>query len=630
MLNIVEILERILSYIDEFYIRRTVIFVCQQWFQLVRKRVVREVFWDTRWDSTTRLETVLAQLPGAGRLTCYCMRGTDEGFLTAALFSAMKTYMPRYLAGVQVIRADQLRSSVMFYSPLRELSLSCGSELRNLDAFPFPPTVISLNLTLYHNSAAVVDISILLKKCPLLESLSLFRSTSLTIDGPWIPNGHDDTQLSLPLRSLVLKNTSFIQSRLEDFLAITSKLHQLKLVDANPRFQQREQAVPAIVVYDWKRLVDRVRTLGIKLDSFHMSLPGQYITNTAKQQDMVRVCQGGPNEWTLWAPDVNEALLQELVSLPNFVTSVELCGDSQAFVGAHPCARDSSTTIPRLLHRYLCESPHLRHLEVLRSPFLLEAMDYHSRGGHLEPKEDNVQLPMSTRHFGWEYDDEWPDDLPGIWACRGLLSLKLEMHSHRRYMLKSGLHSRILFGYISRVCPMLEDLEITLPYECSHGYRFDAYRPELSLRLEGGLCLLSRLKHLRRLQIYNKTAGRTINYGEVDLNWLVPEGHQPRHKEKREQALRSWGDAIGEEARRERLRLESGQVLRYRMESVQGAVDSELIQQLENLGLLTDVTTMLEEMNVPGFECLPNLERLSFSKHLARKPLDAIRQVIRS
>lgn len=558
------------------------------------------------------------------------MRGTDEGFDTAALFSAMETYMSRYLAGMQAIRAGQLGSGVMFYSPLRELSLSCGTELRDLDTFPFPPTITSLNLALYYSSAGVMDISILLKKCPLLESLRLFRSTSLTIDGPWISSDHDDMQQSLPLRSLVLKNTSFVQSRLEDFLAITPNLHQLKLVDTTPKFQLRGQAESTIVVYDWKQLVDCVRTLGIKLNSFHMSLPGQYITNTVKQQDMVRVCQDGTSEWTLWAPDVNMALLQELASLPNFVTSVELCGDSQAFVGAHPCARDISTTIPRLLHRYLCESPHLRHLKVLRSPFLLEAMDYHSRGGRLEPKEDNVHLPMSTRHLGWEDDDEWPDDLPGVWACRGLLSLRLEMHSHRRYMLKSGLHSRILFGYISRVCPVLEDLEITLPYECSHGYHSDTYRPELSLRLEGGLCLLSRLKHLRRLQIYNKTAGRAINYGEVDLNWLVPEGHQPRHRKKRKQAVRGWSDAIEAEARRERMRLESGQVLRYRMKSVQGAVEPELVQQLDNLGLLTDVTTMLEEMNVPGFGCLPNLERLSFSNQLARKPLDAIRQLIRS
>jgi hypothetical protein len=555
------------------------------------------------------------------------MQGSDEGFASMALFSAMDTYLERYLAGIQAIRAGQLRGGgMLFYSPLRELSLSCGTGLRNLDAFPFPSTITSMNLDLYYNSASIVDVAILLKKCPLLESLRIFRSASLTIDGPWIPIDHN-MQQPLPLRSLVLKNTSFVQSNLEDFLAITPRLLQLKLVDVASGFQLREQAELISVEYDWRRLIDRVRALGIKLDTFHISIPTQFLRNTTKQQDMTRVCQR-TNEWTLWAPDVNITLLQELASLPNFITSVELCGDSQDFMGAHPCAREISTTIPRLLHRYLCESPHLQHLKVLRSPFLLEAMDYHMRGGYLEPEEDDARSPMSTRQLE-EYGDEWTDGLPGIWACRGLLSLKLELHSHRRYMLKSGLHSRILFGYISRVCPVLEDLEITLPYECSHGFLFDAYRPELSLRLDGGLCLLSRLRNLRRLQVYNRTAGQATRLDEVHLNWIVPAGHHPRHREKREQTIKSWKDAIDAEARREKMRLETRGPLRDRMGCVEGAVELELVQQLDNLGLLTDVTAMVEEMNVAGFVCLPNLGRLSFSNQLARKPQDVLRRFTR-
>ncbi|KAF9151138.1 hypothetical protein BG015_007030 [Linnemannia schmuckeri] len=174
-------------------------------------------------------------------------------------------------------------------------------------------------------------------------------------------------QRALPLQSLVLKITRFIQASLEDFLVVASNFHQIKLVDITSRFQLRGQMEFIIVDYDWKRLIDRVRTLGIKLDSV----------------------------------------------IVQFRPLGRACGYLLAFVGAHPCARDISTTIPRLFHRYLCESPHLRHLKVLRSILLLETMDYHRRGGYLEPKEENVQLLMSTKQLK-EYDVEWSDDFPGI------------------------------------------------------------------------------------------------------------------------------------------------------------------------------------------------------------------------
>ncbi|KAF9928262.1 hypothetical protein FBU30_002529 [Linnemannia zychae] len=623
-LGIVEILERVIEFVDEFFISRIIILVCKQWFHIGRKRVLREVVWDSRWNNVER-DVVLQKLPGAGRLTFFCVPGNNEGLHKTALLSAMSRCQNQVTTEPRPLMSTQLGG--FYYSLLRELSLSSGPELHDLDLFPFPSSITKLQLDMYHKSAHIMNISILLKKCPSLMYLRISRRNTLTIDGKWIPADHDP-QKSLPLRSLILRNVAFIQSDLEELLTITRNLSELKLYDVPDNAVLRgEMPILVPVNYDWKRLVEHINHIGITLNSFHMSNPNLYRSTRSSQQDMIRACPNS-NEWILWSPDANLSMLQELETLPNIITTVELCWGPLSIRNGHSCTQKHRTNIPRLLHRYLCQSPHLRHLKVLSALFLLEAMDYHTRAGHLDSAED--RLPQPRLVYDPEMNNtEWPDDWPGIWACRGLRSLKIEVHSHRRYLLKSELHSRILFGYISRVCPMLEELEVTVPFQCSHGWQYDTYLPELSLRLDGGLCLLSRLKHLRRLHICPKAGIPTIDYNEIDLNWIIPEGHQDKYRKQRQQIIEGWKEKIEVEMRLEKRRLELTEWHRPQLSSLQDSIEPELIQKLENLGLLLDVKAMVEEMNAPGYLSFPNLERLSLNNTLGRNPVNFFRQTFR-
>ncbi|KAK3832345.1 MAG: hypothetical protein J3R72DRAFT_478290 [Linnemannia gamsii] len=89
-----------------------------------------------------------------------------------------------------------------------------------------------------------------------------------------------------------------------------------------------------------------------------------------------------------------------------------------------------------------------------------------------------------------------------IWVCRRLATLHI--YSSGENIRDAEEDARILFGYISRICPLLRDLAIQHQHLC--------------VRLEGGLCLLSRLHHLERLSIVS--SGNNSGFTKADLVWM--------------------------------------------------------------------------------------------------------------
>ncbi|KAG0045543.1 hypothetical protein BGZ83_009255 [Gryganskiella cystojenkinii] len=161
-----------------------------------------------------------------------------------------------------------------------------------------------------------------------------------------------------------------------------------------------------------------------------------------------------------------------------------------------------------LLHRFLCMSPHLEHF---KADQLLSSLDI--LWGCQSGKRKNPTLNLTPE---------------SLWTCRRLKTLSLRLSNHDKkegnHMRSSGyggtwmvtptttsVATRALFGYLSRVCPQLEDLTIVI----------DNARP---FALESGLCLLTRLNELRRLSIYtnfDKYCARQ-DYIEGSLNWMHP------------------------------------------------------------------------------------------------------------
>ncbi|KAG0049027.1 hypothetical protein BGZ83_006126 [Gryganskiella cystojenkinii] len=184
----------------------------------------------------------------------------------------------------------------------------------------------------------------------------------------------------------------------------------------------------------------------------------------------------GVQEWGLDCETKNPGLMFKILAdnkLEDRLTTLELLtADSQ--IGSQ-YASFSYTQRDKLLRRVLCSAPQLLHLKT-------------------------GLLRISSHVFWDEQNPEWT-----IWACRGLRTLSMRLDGHMKY----SATSRHVFGYLSRVCPRLEDLSIVL--RCP------------TFALESGLCLLTRLQYLQRLEVISDYAGP--HYGDRfpvrDFGWIT-------------------------------------------------------------------------------------------------------------
>ncbi|KAF9935809.1 hypothetical protein BGZ65_002987 [Modicella reniformis] len=139
-----------------------------------------------------------------------------------------------------------------------------------------------------------------------------------------------------------------------------------------------------------------------------------------------------------------------------------------------------------LLHQYLCEAPHLIHLKAQDIIFpimwfdlegILDAQGRYHRDSP-PPSYSYAMVNIIGRYIEPFHRK--------IWACRNLQTLHIQLDARQGDNV-SDERSRVLFGYLSRVCPRLQDLAIK--------------HPRMRLSLEGGFCLLARLRELKRLSL---------------------------------------------------------------------------------------------------------------------------------
>ncbi|KAF9350810.1 hypothetical protein BGX26_011051 [Mortierella sp. AD094] len=152
------------------------------------------------------------------------------------------------------------------------------------------------------------------------------------------------------------------------------------------------------------------------------------------------------------------------------------------------CSNDDIA--PLTLHEYLCSSPHLRHLWTHNMIYPAEYMD-------LEAVAENSTGLYSPRDC-FDVSSSFSIDIAEVkkdaskrlwlqkrvWACRGLETLQIKIGGLSGDA-RTARNSRIMFAYLSLVCPRLRDLSIT--------------RLMMNVELEGGLCYLGELNELERL-----------------------------------------------------------------------------------------------------------------------------------
>ncbi|KAF9140084.1 hypothetical protein BG015_001796, partial [Linnemannia schmuckeri] len=521
------------------------------------RRLFRELTWDdsSKTSSTRRLDILISRLPRATHLKWTTRYNDLISPDTWKIFEAL-----------QGLNSSKDQTSIRDNGGLRAADLA-GSVCFLLKALPYIPSITVLRLCIMqHNS---ISMEYILQTCPRLQSLQLDSPSTFYLQGDWIgprnKDNHDTGSPTPPLRSFHLENACFSQSNLESFLKVTPHLKHLQL--RNLRRQDSGED------YNWSRLYECLVSLALPLQSIHFSIFGQQAANDAQEarEKVLMICPQA-TEWSFRSSDLTPILRQCLLELPNVLTTLTLVTDS---------VNQPSKALA--LHQYLCESPHLLHLRAGRSSCLIERMDLFGRW-------------MSLPRNGEESHRQ-----PGIWMCRQLQTLHIEVHNLAAADRPSSpTRSRVLFGYISRVCPNLRDLEIWEPDNI----------PGLFLQLGGGLCLLARLRLLEHLRIGTGTNLQVLK--PRDVKWLTKSGYSSVSKQERRDGMASWPALIIKERQREHEwldRVARGEAPGFVPPQ---AVEQALIQDLRNLGLLEDVKLMLDQMNSKeGYDSLPRLRSLS-------------------
>ncbi|KAF9082191.1 hypothetical protein BGX23_012721 [Mortierella sp. AD031] len=398
---------------------------------------------------------------------------------------------------------------------------------------------------------------------------------------------------------------------MEDLLTITPDLEDLKLIGIKQGVDGNH--------WDWLRFSKHLRSLSLPLRQIHYSIAFQTQTDAELDDMVVGICPNATKR-TLMLHYLTPTVVKGLMDLPFTLTTLDI------LLPDYPhCSIDSwlldyrdagSKYTARPLHQLLCESSNLRHLRTLRMAYTTDLMDVHNRG--------DMFVPLSSSSMVSSGQLTLLPNQPGIWVCRDLETLALDLHYHRVGTIDGPHYTRIVYGYVSRVCPRLQDLQIKFPRSCTwidgdgYGSTITDCRP---FDLERGLCLLSRLKCLERLKVEN-----SVECSVSELNWLCRSGKTAEHRAQRRAIVDEWTARLKEEATLEVVRLWTNSTIANDILG-SGTDDPELMARLKNLGLLQDVKEMVEEMDSDDFVCLPELRQLACGSHLEQTPEKELRSL---
>lgn len=511
------------------------------------------------------------------------------------------------------------------FSPIQELYFTIDEFSEAIHSnFPYPSTLTKLVLKVYYSRFnLVIPFADILRNCPLLQHFEAHETPDLSLS--WTPEVTDYHQYEYPLvlRTFILYNTKIPLAILETLLVATPKLKVLKVIGMS--WYNRP--------YDWAQLLDHLLSLPISLNAIHLSSLTEPMPDDISRR-ILDVCLSALSEWTLWAHDISTQLLKDMEIYTDRLTTLEVYSQPLSYrrsVSDHCCQSDLKNA-PAVLHDFLASPDNestLLHLRTLKTIVRLEDFDIHHREGYILQENPHQRFrPKAIRV---------PTGPPRVWRCQGLRTLHVEMHGPGDYHLKNPVHSRIIFGYISRVFPLLEELQVQMPRECILQRESRSYSPKLCLQLEGGLCLLGRLKYLERLRLVWDMASPSsrIHFEESDMNWMVSSGRKRNFREKRREKVEAWQWQRTQEDVLEtrRLQKEQGQ-MEGREEGVissGGTYDvvspnTEVLRQLRNLGLLYEVEEMIKEIDQSkSLIPLPSLEGLSLGRHHFAQPESEIK-----
>ncbi|KAG0020775.1 hypothetical protein BGZ80_003615 [Entomortierella chlamydospora] len=366
---------------------------------------------------------------------------------------------------------------------------------------------------------------------------------------------------NLRLKRFHLKDVLVKESTFMAIMDASPALYELKIqtLDVNPLVQsspdtQEQEPEEEWVSCDQLEFIQEIGYQYPQLTSVHFTRAFYSYSDS----HIRTILQSFPraSRWIIGWRDLPDGILQDLNKCIEIPQSPQLLPANRSALEVytnHLTSLDivpSSDWTPRwgnALHEFLCSSPHLEHLRAGTIEYYIENLDLNgllpaSEGNFATFEDDsderrgiprgNTQPSHATQDSDNGNQASISTSKPRrIWACRNLKTLHLDFtcqtqHRHHhaprrsfastssvftftasssnsssssRFNINSSsskseiIHdnspklSRIVFGYIARVCPRLQDLLI-------RGYR-------LNMTLEGGFCLLTRLRALKKVAI---------------------------------------------------------------------------------------------------------------------------------
>ncbi|KAF8937563.1 hypothetical protein BGZ58_002476 [Dissophora ornata] len=266
-----------------------------------------------------------------------------------------------------------------------------------------------------------------------------------------------------------------------------------------------------------------------QLTSLHFTRGGHRYTNTQIRNILTSFPRA--SRWSLVYSDLSGSVLRGLSkcmeSTPMATNGICVHSSPAAYTNhltSLEIVRSSHFLPPRgnALHEFLCSSPLLEHLKAGSTAYYIENLDLNrllpEQGCCLELEDDDDDRRDSAGDSASDSSSlKYATASRRVWACRNLKTLHLKF-TRRRHLQhcstqsssynspvssatsaspsersvivleNSPIISRIVYGYVARFCPRLQDLLI-------RGSR-------LNMTLRGGFCLLTRLRELKKMAIF--------------------------------------------------------------------------------------------------------------------------------
>ncbi|KAF9342960.1 hypothetical protein BGX26_006508 [Mortierella sp. AD094] len=497
-LYIPEILSMIFSYLNQYTLSNSVRFVCRQWyssaFPLVRVNAVLH----TSYNARHRLKVLLSRLH---LVTDFCISsGRSWDYETAEwLLESLST------------KIDSLKAKNRLHiSKIEFVNVTNHAQL----VYPLLPKISTLTVIDMAKISDDVDLGTILTTCPALRRFRVvnqwWRDYRVIVSTHSIGNT-SQTFTESGIESLIIRGMRVEQTSLESILERCPRLQVLKL-------DHIRHIEPQLRPFDRPRFFAVASASCPELKQFHLSVlnesptpehaysiiqaffPGSSFKASTSSEPASQAqsdqCKRKPllNTVSVLDKDIRPDTCRMLLSpfLDSYysgtITTLEIMPAMD---------RPHYDCVVHALHDVLCSTPTLLHLIAPSVPYFAEYLDPSELVAADKPYplwNCKSGCPASQANFSKKR----------IWACRGLKTLQLRIISKVDEDELTARNSRVMFGYISRVCPNLQELTV--------------YREELNLNLEGGLCFLSRLTELRKLAVITRT--KTI-LKKKDLDWMT-------------------------------------------------------------------------------------------------------------